>query len=81
MTVCYVRYCSVRLRPSLCCVGDEGIEDSSHKFQSQIQDANERKWERERARYAGMSMEKKMKKKQKRREANQRKKGDPSKHL
>jgi hypothetical protein len=62
MTVCYVRYCSVRLRPSLCCVGDEGIEDSGHKFQSQIQDANERKRERERARCAAMSMEKKMEK-------------------
>jgi hypothetical protein len=56
--VCYVRYCSVRLRPSLCCVDDEGIEDSSHKFQSHIQDANERKRERERARYAAMSTEK-----------------------
>jgi hypothetical protein len=62
MTVCYVRYCSVRLRQSLCCVGDEGIEDSGHKFQSQIQDANERKRERERARCAAMSMEKKMEK-------------------
>jgi hypothetical protein len=81
MIVCYVRYCSVRLRPSLCCVDDEGIEDSSHKFQSHIQDANERKRERERARYAAMSTEKKMEIQQKRREAKQRKKGDPSQHF
>jgi hypothetical protein len=81
MIVCYVRYCSVRLRPSLCCVDDEGIEDSSHKFQSHIQDANERKRERERARYAVMSTEKKMEIQQKRREAKQRKKGDPSQHF
>jgi hypothetical protein len=50
MTVLYVRYCSVGsiiaywLKPSLCCAG---IEESGHKFQPQIQDANERRRERQ----------------------------------
>jgi hypothetical protein len=38
--------------------GNEGTEESGHKFQPQIQDANERRRERERA----MSIEEKMEK-------------------
>jgi hypothetical protein len=57
------------------CVDSEGIEESHDKFQPQIQDANERKRERERAPYAMMSNEKKMEINKKHHEP-EKKKGD-----
>ena len=58
------------------CVDSEGTKESCDKFQTQIQDANERKRERERAQYATMSNEKRMEINKKHREARKRRKGD-----
>lgn len=63
-------------RPPLGDLTNKFEPESRDKFQPQIQDANERKRERERARYAAMPNEKRVEINKKRREARKKKKGN-----